>query len=126
MPFLTALDLLASASRSHCLAICAGLVPLTFLSTAATLALTLLGRPLLGRQVRWSLALQTLGALLILAHDLSWFMIGVVMGPTFVLLFLASFALLVAAMAVWQREPLQRFLRELLRPVLARWVLLES
>ncbi|MBD2103455.1 hypothetical protein [Leptolyngbya sp. FACHB-261] len=120
MTLLSAVELLAAASRDHCVSFCAGAVPLTFLGTAATLALVLFQRP-----IHWSVALQSLGAALLLVHVWAWFSVGVIMPPTFILLLLASFALLVASFAWLQPQSLSQFLRWLLRPILSRWLVLE-
>jgi hypothetical protein len=65
-------------SRSHCISICAFLVPANLLTTANTL--------------------------------ITWFLIGVVMPPTFVLLFLGSVCLLANLWAVLARKSMARLL----------------
>jgi hypothetical protein len=40
-------------------------------------------------------------ALLMILHVISWFIVGVVMAPTFILMFLGTVCLAVNVMAVW-------------------------
>jgi hypothetical protein len=70
-------------SHVHCIAICAVLVPVNLLATVQTLVLTGLNRP---ASQRWStIALACLAAVLMVLHVITWFVVGVVMLPTFVL-----------------------------------------
>lgn len=70
-------------SRAHCVAICGGLVPLNLLLTLQTMILTGLQRP--QRQVRLAAAFACLPAGVMVLHVWTWWMIGVVMAPTFIL-----------------------------------------
>jgi putative exporter of polyketide antibiotics len=73
-------------SRTHCVAICAVLVPANLVATSQTLLLTGFSRPIAQIQVM-ALAASLYGLLLIL-HVLTWLAIGVVMAPTYILTFL--------------------------------------
>lgn len=78
-------------SYSHCVAICAVLVPANLLATLQTLILVGLQRPQV--QVRYSIGVAGICALIMIAHVLAWFIIGVVMVPTYVLLSLGGVCL---------------------------------
>lgn len=78
-------------SRSHCIAICAVLVPVNLLATLQTLIFVSLHRPQI--QIQQSAGAATVCALVMILHVLTWFMIGVIMLPTYVLLFLGSVCL---------------------------------
>lgn len=84
-------DLLFEFSRAHCIAICAFLVPANLLATSQTLVLVGLHRPQV--QIRRSTGVAVICALVMILHVLTWFMIGVVMPPTYVLLCLGSVCL---------------------------------
>lgn len=87
--FASMFDLTAAAdfSRQHCVGICAALVPANLLATLQTLIFAGLGRP---RWQRSSIAgMALVYATLMVLHVWSWFAIGVVMAPTFILLALA-------------------------------------
>jgi hypothetical protein len=78
---------LCQFSRDHCIAICAFLVPANMIATLQTMIFTGLYRP------RWQSVGSAIAAityaLVIGWHVLTWFMIGVIMAPTFILLFLS-------------------------------------
>jgi hypothetical protein len=95
-------------SRNHCVAICAFLVPANLLATLSTLVLTGLGRPL--RQIFAVAAMALLWAGLMVLHVMTWFLIGVVMVPTFVLLGLGSVCLVINLWAVLNPANLRRSL----------------
>lgn len=83
---------LAELSRTHCIALCAVLVPANLIATSLTMLLTALRRPLF--QVWQSAGVASILAVLMLLHIWTWFMVGVVMAPTYILLWLASTCLL--------------------------------
>lgn len=70
-------------SRTHCIAICAVLVPANLLATLQTVLLTWVRRP--SRQIYWMAAVSSCYALLLILHVLTWLAIGVVMLPTYIL-----------------------------------------
>ncbi|MCG9886204.1 MAG: hypothetical protein MH825_11660 [Cyanobacteria bacterium] len=71
-------------SRAHCLAICAFLVPANVLTTVAMLAMRIQGRPW-GDRLPVAL-LAVLFAAVMVFHVGTWFAVGVVMAPTYILL----------------------------------------
>jgi len=83
---------LAELSRNHCIALCAVLVPANLIATSLTILLTALRRPL--SQIHQSAGIASIFAVLMLLHIWTWFVIGVVMAPTYILLWLASTCLL--------------------------------
>lgn len=84
-------DLICEFSRSHCIAICAFLVPANLLATLQTLIFMGLGTPKL--QIRVMAAIASCYATVMILHVVSWFIVGVVMAPTYILLALASLCL---------------------------------
>ncbi|MBV8884862.1 MAG: hypothetical protein JO235_12825 [Chroococcidiopsidaceae cyanobacterium CP_BM_RX_35] len=83
---------LADFSRAHCVSICAFLVPANLLSTSMTMALTLLHQP--KARVWQAAGLASILAMVMSLHVFTWFTIGVVMVPTYVLLWLGTSCLL--------------------------------
>ncbi len=79
---------LSEFSRTNCIAICAFLVPANLLFTLQTIIFTGLRRP--QAQVRQAVVLACIPALVMVLHVFTWFLIGVVMAPTYILLCLAS------------------------------------
>lgn len=78
-------------SHTHCVAICAVLVPLNLLTTLQTIVLVGLNQPTL--RVWLAAGLASFSALVMVLHVLTWFVIGVVMLPTYVLLSLGGVCL---------------------------------
>ena len=83
---------LAEFSRTNCTGICAFLVPANIVATSLTILLTVLRRPI--NQMWTSVGFATIFALVMVYHVITWFMIGVVMLPTYILLSLAISCLL--------------------------------
>jgi pheromone shutdown protein TraB len=80
-------NILAEFSRTNCVAICAFLVPANLVATIATIVLALLHRP---SYQLWQAAVSGwFFALVMILHVYTWFSIGVVMAPTYILLWLA-------------------------------------
>jgi hypothetical protein len=99
---------LAEFSRNNCIGICAFLVPANILTTLLTMILIFLNRPL--GQVWISTGLACLFASVMVLHVYTWFMIGVVMTPTYILLSLAVTCLLTNLfLIIWRRNSLQLF-----------------
>ena len=86
-------------SRSHCVAICAFLVPANLIATSQTLLFTILKRS--SSQIFTICAASIIYALLMISHVISWFIIGVVMAPTFILVFLGVTCLAINITAIW-------------------------
>lgn len=102
------LNTLAEFSRNNCIGICAFLVPANILTTLLTMILIFLNRPL--GQVWISTGLACLFASVMVLHVYTWFMIGVVMTPTYILLSLAVTCLLTNLfLIIWRRNSLQLF-----------------
>ncbi|PSB07913.1 hypothetical protein C7B61_19615 [filamentous cyanobacterium CCP1] len=86
------INFLFEFSRTHCVAICAALVPANLLATSQTMIFAGLGRPI--AQVHLMAKVSSLYALLILLHVFTWWAIGVIMAPTYILTFLGCLCLL--------------------------------
>ncbi|MBO9998176.1 MAG: hypothetical protein J7641_04070 [Cyanobacteria bacterium SID2] len=93
---------LADLSRIHCIGICAALVPSNLLATLATMGLAATERP--KSQIWISAGIASLCAAAMVLHVWTWFAVGVVRVPTFVLLALASVCLGLNAGAVFQPQ----------------------
>ncbi|MDM9381395.1 hypothetical protein QUB80_11845 [Chlorogloeopsis sp. ULAP01] len=78
---------LSEFSRVNCVSICAFLVPANLLATILTMIFAALRRP--SHQVWQAAGVACLFALVMVLHVYSWFAIGVVMAPTYILLWLA-------------------------------------
>ncbi len=97
---------LTEFSRNHCIGICGFLVPANILTTLLTIILGFLNRPM--SQVWTSVTLACTFAVIMMLHVYTWFMIGVVMLPTYILLSLAIICLLTNLLVIiWRRNPLQ-------------------
>lgn len=97
------LHTVAEFSRTNCIAICAFLVPINLIATLVTMVLTALRRPTV--QVVPAAGIASLFAGVMVLHVYSWFAIGVVMGPTYVLMSLATTCLLINVGAFfWHRR----------------------
>ncbi|MCY7334264.1 MAG: hypothetical protein LH649_16765 [Pseudanabaena sp. CAN_BIN31] len=92
-------DLLGDFSRSHCIGICAFLVPANLIATSQTILFTILKRSPI--QIFTMTASASIYALLMILHVISWFIVGVVMAPTFILMFLGMTCLAINVIAVW-------------------------
>lgn len=86
------LNTIAELSRTHCISICAFLVPANLIATSATMIFVFLRRPNL--QVWQAAGIASSLALIMILHVLTWWIAGVVMLPTFILLGLGSSCLL--------------------------------
>ncbi|MDF5734081.1 MAG: hypothetical protein PUP92_40455 [Rhizonema sp. PD38] len=90
---------LADFSRANCVSICAFLVPANIIATSLTIIFAVLNRP--SHQV-WKMAgIASMFALVMISHVYTWFSIGVVMSPTYILLWLAISCLLTNIGAIW-------------------------
>jgi len=83
---------LTEFSSAYCIGICAFLIPANLLATLQTIIFTGLRRPKF--QVWQSAGIASIFALVMILHVFAWFMIGVVMAPTYILLLLVSICLL--------------------------------
>jgi hypothetical protein len=95
-------------SHNNCIGICAFLVPANILATLSTLVLTFLNRPM--GQVWISIGFACTFASIMILHVYTWFMIGVVMPPTYILLSLAVTCLVTNLLVIiWRKNSLQFF-----------------
>jgi hypothetical protein len=78
-------------SRHYCIAICAFLVPASLLLTLRTVLLVVQHCCL--AQVQKTVVVASFFALILLLHNFTWFVVGVVMAPTYILLGLAGVCL---------------------------------
>lgn len=102
---------LAEFSRTHCIAICAFLVPLNLVATLTTLILTGVRR---SHSQVWSAAtIASLPAVLMILHVYTWFIVGVVRVPTYVLLTLGATCLTINFWAVVHPQSMSQLLRNL-------------
>ncbi len=93
---------LTEFSGTYCIGICAFLIPANLVTTSSTIIFTLLGRPMIDI---WQTALiASIFALLMILHVFAWFMMGVVMAPTYILLGLGSMCLFANLGAVLNRQ----------------------
>lgn len=108
---ITTLGAIGDFSRTHCLAICAVLVPANLLATLQTLIFVGLGRP--RSTIRLITSFASLYAAVMILHVLTWFVVGVVMLPTFVLSGLGALCLALNLWAIAQPHRLSGFLHRL-------------
>lgn len=116
-------NVLLEFSHTHCIAICAALVPANLLATLQTVIFTRLCRS--QAQVWLTASVASLYALLMVLHVLTWFLIGVVMVPTYVLLLLGTACLSTNFWAVTNPASVNSLL-DLLQSAISplhRWVL---
>lgn len=90
---------LGDFSRAHCVSICAFLVPANLIATSQTMLFTVLKRSPL--QIFTMTFAASIYAMLMILHVVSWLIVGVVMAPTFILLFLGVTCLTINAIAIW-------------------------
>lgn len=105
------INLLFNFSRNHCVAICAVLVPANLLLTLWTVLLV--GRFHSQAQVRQAMITASVFALILLMHNFTWFSIGVVMAPSYILLVLACVCLSFNLWAIAHPTSLSHLLRQL-------------
>ena len=96
-------------SHSYCIAICAFLVPANLLTTLQTGILTGLNRPRM--QVWASAVVAGIWATAMLFHVFTWFAIGVVMPPTYILLAMAITCLTLNVWAVGHPASMMQLIR---------------
>ena len=107
------LNSLFEFSRINCVGICAFLVPANILTTSLTLGLTGFGRP--AHQILVAAGIASLFSGIMVLHVLTWFLIGVVMMPTYVLLILGSLCLITNLISVFRHQQLKVLLDTLLQ-----------
>ncbi|AKG23995.1 hypothetical protein [Calothrix sp. 336/3] len=96
---------IAEFSRANCIGICAFLVPANLITTLFILGFAYLRFPTL--QITLFAGLASIFPLLMLLHVYSWFAIGVVMAPTYILLLLAVTCLFCNSAAIMYSKYVQ-------------------
>lgn len=97
---------LAEFSRAYCVSICTFLVPANLVATSLTVVVTLSNYPTVQL---WRFAtIANFLALIMMLHVFSWFLVGMVMAPTYILLGLASICLFANLGAVFCRRQLDQ------------------
>ncbi|MEG4121550.1 hypothetical protein QUA43_29265 [Microcoleus sp. N9_B4] len=96
-------------SHTYCIAICAFLVPANLLTTLQTVILTGLNRPRI--QIWASVVVASLWATAMIFHVFSWFAIGVVMPPTYILLVMAITCLTINVWAIAHPASMMQLIR---------------
>ena len=98
-------------SCCNCIAICAFLVPAILLSTLGTIVLTALDR---AKSYLWlTVGIAGCCGLAMVLHVMIWFMLGVVMAPTFILLYMATTCLIVNIWAIAHPRSLTQLVGQL-------------
>ncbi|WP_009630644.1 hypothetical protein [Synechocystis sp. PCC 7509] len=92
---------LSELSRTHCISLCAFLVPANLVATGLTMVLAALRRSKI--RVWQSAGVASIFAVVLLWHVFTWFEVGVVMIPTYVLLWLSSGCLITNISAIAYR-----------------------
>ena len=92
------LNTLADFSRANCISICAFLVPVNLIATLLAIIPIVLRRPPV--KVWKAAGIGSIFAVLMLYHVFTWFMIGIVMAPTYILLCLGSICLFTNIVAI--------------------------
>lgn len=93
-------------SHSHCIAICAFLVPMNLLATLQTILWIGLDRK--PRSIGLMATVANLYALMMVLHVLSWLIVGVVMAPTYILFGLGSLCLAINLWALIHPSTMKR------------------
>ncbi|XWK90606.1 MAG: hypothetical protein U7127_11305 [Phormidium sp.] len=101
---------LCEFSRLNCAAICAFLVPANLLATLQTTILVGLNRSWV--QLVPAITMATMLAVVMILHVFTWFMVGVVMLPTYILLTLGSVCLTINLWALLNRTSMRQLLTE--------------
>jgi hypothetical protein len=113
------LNNIAEFSRCHCIGICAVLVPINLSLTIITMSSIALGRS--KAIVHATVGLSILPALVLLLHVISWWAIGVVMLPTYILPVLAITCLTINTYAVINPEQMRYLLRNIYAILIAKY-----
>jgi hypothetical protein len=106
------MDFLFELSFNHCIAICEFLVPANLLLTLWTILLV--GQQHSPVQVYLAMLAASFVALVLLLHNFTWFAIGVVMAPTYILLVLVCVCFSLNLWAIAHPSSMKQLLKELL------------
>jgi hypothetical protein len=113
------LNSIAEFSRCHCIGICAVLVPTNLSIAIGTMRLTALGRST--STIYATVGLSILPAIVLLLHVMTWWAIGVVMLPTYILPILAITCLTINAYAAIDPQRMGHILRKIYTISLAKY-----
>jgi hypothetical protein len=113
------LNSIAEFSRCHCIGICAVLVPTNLFLTIATMLSTALGRST--NTIYTTVALSILPAIVLLLHVMTWWAIGIVMLPTYILPVLAMTCLTINACAAINPQQMGHLLRKIYAISIAKY-----
>lgn len=89
---------LADFSRANCISICAFLIPANLIASLLAIIPIVLPRPPV--KVWKAAGIGSIFAVLMLYHVFTWFMIGIVMVPTYILLCLGTICLFTNIVAI--------------------------
>lgn len=106
------MNFLFEFSFDHCIAICAFLVPTNLLLTLWTLLLVRQMHSYV--QIYLTTLTASLIALVLLLHDFTWFAVGVVMAPTYILLVMACVCLSLNLWAIAYPPSMKQLLNKLI------------
>ena len=110
---------IAEFSRSHCVGICAVLVPINLCLAGITTLLVALGRS--PRLIYATVGVSFLPAIILLLHVATWWSIGVVMLPTFILPVLAIICLANNAYAIINPQHMKKLVITILEFSIAKY-----
>ena len=102
------LNSIAEFSRCHCIGICAFLVPTNLFLAMGTMWLVAMDRST--KQIYTIISLSILPAIVLLLHVVTWWIVGVVMLPTFILPLLAVTALSIQTYALVNPQHMRNLL----------------
>lgn len=104
---------LSEFSRQHCITICGFLVPANLLATLQTMLLV--GSQSSPRKQHIMVSVASIYAILIGYHVYTWFSVGVVMIPTYILLFLSTVCLGINFWAIAHSSSLAQLMQRLFK-----------
>lgn len=113
------LNSIAEFSRCYCIAICAFLVPTHLVLACTTMWLVALERST--KQIYTAVSLSVIAATIMLLHVATWWAIGVVMLPTFILPTLALTCLAIDIYAVVNPQQMRHLLLFVFKFSLAKY-----
>jgi hypothetical protein len=113
------LNSLAEFSRCHCIGICAVLVPINLSLTISTMLSAALGRS--KAIINATVALSIFPAIVLLLHVISWWAIGVIMLPTYILPVLAITCLMINIYAAVNSQQMGNLLRKIYAISIAKY-----
>jgi hypothetical protein len=113
------LNSIAEFSRCHCVGVCAVLIPLNLLLNSATILLAGMGRS--KGSIYTVASIGFLPAIALILHVVSWWTIGVVMLPTYILPLLAIVCLSIDIYAIRSVDRDDNYFKLLWRWAIGLW-----